>query len=276
MGGRLSHHRAPQIGFDHAWMRLYFFRRAQGQHLAEVQRQHAVRDARDQAHVVLDHDHRDAEVGLDVLDPETHVLGFLGVEARGGFVEQQQARPHRQRAGQFHHLAHAVGQADHQAVAVVLQVEELDDLLDLAAELQLGAAHRAGEQQVLHPAGMAVAMAADQQVLQHRGVLEELDVLEGAGDAVARHHMRRHARNHLALEAHLARGRPVERGDQVEDRRLAGAIGSDQREHLVGPDLEGHVVHGQQAAEADREIRGFEHRRRHFSCSMTLYVVHGQ
>jgi hypothetical protein len=65
----------------------------------------------------------------------------------------------------------------------VLQVEELDDLLDLAAELAARRAHRAGEQQVLHPAGMAVAVAADQQVLQHGGVLEQLDVLEGAGDA---------------------------------------------------------------------------------------------
>ena len=44
--------------------------------------------------------------------------------------------PGAQRAGQFHHLAHAVGQADHQAVAVVLKVEEFDHLLDLAAELE--------------------------------------------------------------------------------------------------------------------------------------------
>jgi hypothetical protein len=40
----------------------------------------------------------------------------------------------------------------------VLQVGELDHLLHLAAEFQLGAAHRAGEQQVLHPAGMPVAV----------------------------------------------------------------------------------------------------------------------
>jgi hypothetical protein len=47
---------------------------------------------------------------------------------------------------------------------------------------------------------VAVAVAADQQVLQHRGVLEQLDVLEGAGDAQPRDLVGRHARDLLALE----------------------------------------------------------------------------
>jgi hypothetical protein len=36
----------------------------------------------------------------------------------------------------------------------------------------------------------AVRVAADQQVLQHGGVLEQLDVLEGARDAQRRHLVR--------------------------------------------------------------------------------------
>jgi hypothetical protein len=47
------------------------------------------------------------------------------------------------------------------------------------------------EEQVAPEAGAAVRVAADQQVLQHRGVLEQLDVLEGARDAQRRDLVRR-------------------------------------------------------------------------------------
>ena len=153
-------------------MRLHFLGRAERQHLALVEGEHAVGNARDQAHVVFHHQHRDAEVVLDVLDPEAHFLCFLDVEAGGGLVEQQQLRPHGERTAQLDHLAHAVGQAGHHLVAVMLQIEELDDFLDGAAELQLGAPRRGGEEQVLQPVGVAVAVASDEQVLHHGGVLE--------------------------------------------------------------------------------------------------------
>jgi len=108
-----------------------------------------------------------------------------------------------------------------------------------------------------------MAVAADQQVLQHRGVLEQFDVLEGAGNTVARDDVRRHARDHLALEAHFARGRPVQRRNQVEDRGLAGAVRPDQGKHFVGPDVEGDVVYRHQAAEAHRQVGRLQHRSRH-------------
>jgi hypothetical protein len=39
---------------------------------------------------VLHHQHGDAQLVLDVLDPEGHVVGFLHVQARRGLVQQQQ------------------------------------------------------------------------------------------------------------------------------------------------------------------------------------------
>ena len=162
--------------------------------------------------------------------------------------------------------AHAVGQAGDHAVAVVLQFEELDDLLDGAAELQLGLAHLRREQHVLPPAGVAVAVAADEQVLQHGGVLEQLDVLEGAGDAEAGDLVGREMGDLLALEGDEARSRPVQAADEVEDGGLAGAVGADQREHLVRPHLEGDVVDGLEAAELHRQVVGCQERR-HFILS---------
>ena len=69
-------------------------------------------------------------------------------------------------------------------------------------------------------------VAADQQVLQHGRVLEQLDVLERARDAALRHVVRR-AGHLLPLEHDAARGRRIDQADQVEDRGLAGAVRPD-------------------------------------------------
>ena len=142
---------------------------------------------------MLDHDHGDAEVLLDVLDPEAHAFRLLDIQARGRFVQQQQFRLDAQRAAKFHDLAHAIGQIGDQRVAIALQAEEGDHVLDLFAMLQLipprasaGTAIAAG----ITPT-VRVAMAADQQILQQGGLGKQLDVLKGpcdpkAGDAVRR------------------------------------------------------------------------------------------
>ena len=199
---------AAEIGLDHARVALHLRRRAEGQHLALVHRQHPVGDARDQRHVVLDHQHGDAELVADVVDPEGHVVGLLDVQARGRLVEQQQLRLGAQRPRQLDHLAHAVRQAGDQRLAVVLQVEQVDHPLDRLARRELGGPCLRREQQVRPEAGGAMRVPADQQVLQHGRVLEQLDVLEGAGDA--------------------------ERGDLVRRLRRRGGIPSNSISPLVG------------------------------------------
>ena len=97
-----------------------------------------------------------------------------------------------ERAPHLDDLADAVGQVDDEAVAIRLQVEEVDHLLDRLAVRELQRAHARQEQQLLDEARAPVGVAAEEQVLQHGGVLEQLDVLEGArdaapGDLVGRH-----------------------------------------------------------------------------------------
>jgi hypothetical protein len=82
-------------------------------------------------------------------------------------------------------------------------------------------------------AGAAMHVVADQQVLQHGGVFEQFDVLEGACDAQFGHPMRGRAGERRSVEVDGARGRGVDAADQVEDRGLAGAVGADQREDLA-------------------------------------------
>ena len=156
-------------------------------------------------------------------------------------------------AGDFDHLAHAVGKTRDQLLAIGLEVEELDHLLDLAAVFLLGPAHRGQEQNLLPELGGGVAVPAHQQVGQHRGVLEQLYVLKGAGDAEPGDLVRRDLGDVAALEEQLARGRVVEPRDQVEDRRLAGAVGADDGEDLALLDAEAHAVDCLEAAELQRD-----------------------
>src|SRR5665213_2147510 len=86
-------------------------------------------------------------------------------------------------------------------------------------------------------------------MLPHRHVGEQPDVLEGAGDAGARDPMWRLRGDPRAVEQHLAAAGAVRPGDDVEGRGLAGAVGSDDADDLVRPDLERDVGESLYAAE---------------------------
>ena len=207
---------------------------------------------------MLDHQHGDAELLADVADPPGHVFGLLDVEAGRRFVEQQQLGAHAQRARHLDHLAHAIRQPVHERITVVLQVEQVDHALSLLAGLQLGAPRCRREEQVVPEAARLVHVVADQQVLQHRGILEQLDVLEGARNAEPGDRMGRHVVEPAALEFQRAAGGLVDAADQVEHRGLAGAVGADQREHLAAAHVEAHLVDREHATEANAEVAGRE------------------
>src|SRR5262249_3776640 len=103
-------------------------------------------------------------------------------------------------------------------------------------------------EQVARPL-LAAALQADEDVLENRHRPEDVDVLERAGDAAPHDRVRRLAQEALAREDDRARVGLVEAGDQVEERRLAGAVRPDQPDDLAGLDVERHVVDGDDAAE---------------------------
>jgi hypothetical protein len=53
-------------------------------------------------------------------------------------------------------------------------------------------------------------------------------------------------------------GRAEEAADQVEERRLAGAVGADHGAHLARLDGERDIAHGDKAAERLRHVVDFE------------------
>ena len=56
------------------------------------------------------------------------------------------------------------------------------------------------------------------------------------------------------VENHCSPAGPVDAGDRVEARGLAGAVGADQTQDLPAPDIEAHRIQRDEPAEADREI----------------------
>ena len=87
-------------------------------------------------------------------------------------------------------------------------------------------------------------------VLEHGHRLEQLDVLERARDAGLGDDVRRLRGDVAPVEHDLTRRRLVEAGHAVEERRLAGAVGADDRDDRLVRDGEVDVVDRHEAAEA--------------------------
>ncbi len=87
--------------------------------------------------IVGDIDEGDADVLLQVDQFDLHFFAQLGVQRRQRFVEQQQARPVDQRAGDRHALALAAGKLCRHAPALVRQAYVLQGLFDAGVDLAL-------------------------------------------------------------------------------------------------------------------------------------------
>src|SRR5262249_39199984 len=100
------------------------------------------------------------------------------------------------------------------------------------------------------------------QRLEYREAGKDLDELERAGHAQARQAHRPDAGDVTLLEAHAARGRRSHAGENVDQRRLAGAVRADDRHELARADGEAHVVEGAELAIKLRETVGPQHHAR--------------
>ena len=219
---------------------------------------------------MLHHQQRYAELAADVEDEPRHVLGLFEVHPRDRLVEQQQFGHHRQSPAQFDAFLDAVGQQRHRMLAPALDLEEVDDVLDFAAVLELfafGSAHpqRSGQKRAAH-----ADVAACQQVVEHCHLWEKLDVLEGSRHSQLRHPVGADSHDRVAAPQDVARLGAVDLRDRIEDGGLPGAVGADDGVELPGPDLERHRIDGCDPAEAQRDLVHFEQRR-----GLGPRIVHG-
>ncbi len=210
-------------------------------------------DIHHHAHVVLDHHHGHAELFVEIDDVARHVLLFLEVHAGHRLVEQDQLRLQRHGAGQFDALAQTIWQRAGGGFSHRLKVEEVDDLLDLAAMFEFFAA-RAGQpvQRARDEIVPQQMMPPDHDVVEHAHMVEQREVLEGASDTKPWPGIRIERGDILSAVKQLAFGRPVAAGDAVDDRGLAGAVRADDRKQLAGFDAEADIGERAHAAEAER------------------------
>jgi hypothetical protein len=105
-------------------------------------------------------------------------------------------------------------------------------------------------------------MCPDQHVVAHAELAEQRDVLERAADAQACHAVARQPGQPGAVERDMASAGPIEAADAVEQRGLAGPVGTDQAADLVAPDIEGDAVQRHHAAEAHGDVAHTQQGRR--------------
>src|SRR6267142_2703595 len=102
---------------------------------------------------------------------------------------------------------------------------------------------------------------ADDDVVDDSHGLEALDDLERARDAALATLRRRQRGDVLAVEPDRSLRRRQHARDQIEQRRLAGAIGANQANDLAAPDRYRDVAVGDQPAEALPDAFGFQQER---------------
>src|SRR6185436_15074428 len=100
----------------------------------------------------------------------------------------------------------------------------------------------------------------DEHVVERAAAAEHARLLEGAHEAEQRDLARLHAFQVLPQEHHFTRGRRKVSGDGVERGGLAGAVGTDEREHLAFAHLHAHVGDGGEAAEPHRQTSYLKNR----------------
>ena len=216
--------------------------------LARAMPQHGVgRSVGDEAAVVVEHDdpvdeaHGGVEVVLDehdrtvagrheICEGRVHLVDSLGIEVRGGFVEDEQGRPHRQRARDRESLAAAA----RQAIGVLATTVPEPD----AAQRDLGALEDFGHR---HPQ----ILGSERDLVENRAGHElGVGVLEDHADAGAERGDGRRGRidavDQDPSSDHGGHGVGDEAVQREGQRRLARAARAEDQHDLARADVERH------------------------------------
>ena len=178
-----------------------------------------------------------------------HELGLGLRQAGRRLVEQQHARPPGQRQGDLQLALLAVREVAHGGAGAVGQAHGGKGFC--RARLQIGEALQRPEHRELRP---GQRLGGQQRVLAHGQGGEEVGDLKRAGQAQRGAAVLGLGRHVGAEEGDAPRGHRQRAGDQVEQRGLARAVGTDERAPLARPHGELHAVDRAKPAErlADR------------------------
>ena len=109
-----------------------------------------------------------------------------------------------------------------------------------------------------------MAVHRHQDIVEDAHTTEELDVLEGAGDAELGDLIGAKMGDDTVLELDTAVGWMIETCHAVENRRLTGSVRADQTVDLSCLNREGHTINGAQATKVNGNL---------FHGQMTLWKI---
>src|SRR5437870_943492 len=251
--GRRTSYFVAQIGFDHRGVTLDVRGRAQRDELAEVQHRDAIAKVHDERHVVLDQEDGEAEARANATNEPAQAPLLPAIHAGGGLVEQKQLGLQRQGARDLEPALVAVGEVAGPLVGTVGEADQLEQRQGPATRLALLGARRGQPDHAAHEAARRPHVTRDHHVLERRELAEQTHVLKRARDAEAGDAEGPQARDVTALIPEPAGGGRAEARDEIEQRRLAGAVGPDQAEELAALHGERHAAHRHDTAEAAGE-----------------------
>ncbi len=185
-------------------------------------------------------------------------IGLVDVHAGERLVEQQHFRIGGESDRDAERAQMPLRKVAGQLVLDGAETQEVEDLVGRAAERLLVAPGRRRADIEAGEARVRAQVMSDDDAVARRHALEDGGLLKGAHHALAGDEMGREPRDHLAVEPHLAARRLLERRDQLEDGRLARAVGADDRQDRVRLDVERHLVDRGQAAEALGEVANLQ------------------
>ena len=165
------------------------------------------------------------------------------VDATRHLVEQEQARPGGECPRQLQPLALAGGQPARVGVGAIAEA----DRLQRALRRRACGAHVG-----------RVVEGADHDVLDRCHAGERPELLERARDPEVADLVGTEGGDVVAVEGDPAGVRPLEAGDQIEERGLAGAVRPDDADQLARRHREGDAPVGHDAAEALGDVRDGE------------------
>ena len=128
---------------------------------------------------MLDEQDGDAELVAHAVDGVHQLLGLVGVHTGGGLVQQQQLRVRGQCAGNFQLALLAVGQLAGLVVGLLVQVKDFEQLHGLAVHLVLFFLVSRQTQDAGPHIVPDLVVQTDLDVIQHRHIIEQADILEG-------------------------------------------------------------------------------------------------
>ena len=169
----------------------------------------------------------------------------IGREAHRRLVEQQQARLRQQGPGDRQHLLLAAREVAGDAVDALFQArEEAEHAFEVAGHGRL----------------VAPPVGTELEVLAHGECREDGAALGDVDEAALDDLVRRHPRDVFAVEADGAGPHRDEAGEREQGRRLARAVGADQRADLAGQDAEVDALQGLDVSVGDLQAGDLEER----------------